>query len=145
MAPEIYQGSGSNSASDIYSLGALAYELLAGRRPFLGDSYDELMYAHINSMPPSLSHLKPEVPRPLAKLAQRALAKRPEDRPSAGEFLDVLSEYLCAPETPEEPRPLLGRHAAAPVAEKAPEPLEEAEAGAKDAKEKAPWWNPFKR
>ena len=91
MAPEIYRGEEGTAASDVYSFGVMAYEMLAGQRPFRGETYEELMGEHLNVSAPSLSHLNPEVPRPIARLMQRALAKAPADRPPLADILAALS------------------------------------------------------
>ncbi|MBB5235791.1 serine/threonine-protein kinase [Deinococcus budaensis] len=146
MAPEIYRGGSSSPASDVYSLGILAYELLGGERPHQGESYQDLMGAHLTRFAPPLSFLNPEVPRPVARLAELALAKRPPDRPSAdalrGALLDSLGEDPSAHESlPDEaPTPRqIGRHGpSAPCARLAAalEPEPEGAGGR---------WNPFKR
>lgn len=83
MAPEIYHGEASGGASDVYSLAVTAYELLTGSRPFAGESYEELMVAHLTRFPAPLARACPELPRPLTRLFEQAFAKRAEDRPSA--------------------------------------------------------------
>lgn len=120
MAPEIYRGEEGMAASDVYSFGVLGYEVLAGQRPFRGESYEDLMGEHLMTAAPALSHLNPEVPRPLGKLFQRALAKAQADRPPLDELLTALKEAAgetAAPAAPEVERTEsgaeLGRHAAA--------------------------------
>jgi len=147
MAPEIYQGEGSSPASDVYSLGILAYELLSGERPHQGESYQELMGAHLTRFAPPLSALNPGVPRPVARLAELALAKRPQDRPTAEALRRALLAALG--EDPHEEMPVesapapvaasrqVGRHGQ-PAPPSAPPPDEESEAvGGR--------WNPFRR
>lgn len=123
MAPEIYRGEEGTAASDVYSFGVLGYEVLAGQRPFHGDTYEDLMGEHLMTAAPALSHLNPEVPRPLAKLFQRALAKAQADRPPLEEILAALREEAgltqeqaapsVAPRT--ESGKQLGREGAAPA------------------------------
>jgi eukaryotic-like serine/threonine-protein kinase len=153
MAPEIYHGESSSSASDVYSLGILAYELLSGERPYHGHTYEELMVAHLTRFPPPLAHLNPQVPRNVARLAELALAKRTGERPTADALRRALltalgetpaDEIYETDEKPAEPtNRLVGRHgpagwAAAP-APAAPEPVREAreDGGSR--------WNPFRR
>ncbi|MBB6100103.1 serine/threonine-protein kinase [Deinobacterium chartae] len=120
MAPEVYRDGISSTASDAYSMGVLAYELLSGTRPFEGDSYEALMAAHLSNYPRSLSARCPELPRATLRTVERALAKSSEERPSVAELAAALegglrslrgeAEPAPAPE-PEPERPL-GRHGA---------------------------------
>jgi serine/threonine protein kinase len=153
MAPEIYQGEHSSPASDVYSVGVLAYELLSGQRPHQGDTYDDLMGAHLTRFAPPLSHLNPQVPRNVARLAERALAKRPQDRPTAEALRRALLVSLG--ESPED-EPLthetdcpaggarqIGRHGLAPSISPGNLPVTPAEAARKEPD--GPRWNPFRR
>lgn len=144
MAPEIYRGEGGTPASDVYSLGVLGYEVLAGQRPFRAANYSDLMGEHLLSAAPALSHLAPQVPRPLARLLQLALAKAPADRPALGELLDALEEVAGkAPSAPASTKSglRLGRHGAAPVAGEAQQSgAEEATGGGLLSR-----WNPFRK
>jgi serine/threonine-protein kinase len=91
MAPE--QASGASNAtdrSDVYALGVVLYELLAGRPPFEGSNLRAVMVAHVLREPPDLRVACPEVPEPLAALVHRCLAKAPEARPSAAELASAL-------------------------------------------------------
>ncbi len=148
MAPEVYQGEATSSASDVYSLGVMLYELLGGDRPFHGHTYEELMVAHLTRFPMSMTQVNPLVPRPVGRLAELALAKRAADRPSADQIrrallsalgetpADEVYEEDAKPEA-EAARPM-GRHAPAqvrPLTSPAPEP----------APEKGARWNPFRR
>jgi serine/threonine-protein kinase len=67
--------------SDIYSLGVVLYELLAGRPPLAGDSVGELARGHKQTAPPSLVRLAPNLPTAVAHLVHRMLAKDPLRRP----------------------------------------------------------------
>src|SRR5262249_31691824 len=58
MAPEQWRGTVASSASDIYALGMILYEMLAGRRPFENQSHHELMYHTLTEPPPSLTQLR---------------------------------------------------------------------------------------
>ena len=85
MAPERFLSSSYDGRSDVYSVGVLAYELLAGRRPFvqIGDDRMALALSHINDPPPELSGIGVQVSPGLQRLVMRALAKDPAQRPSA--------------------------------------------------------------
>jgi hypothetical protein len=77
LSPEQAQGMEVTSASDVYSLGVVAYECLAGGRPFDGASQVAIALAHINRPPPPLPA---DIPPAVRLLVERALAKDPADR-----------------------------------------------------------------
>ena len=80
LSPEQAQGHPATPASDIYSLGAVLYELLAGRAPFEHDSPMATAMAHVNEVPAPFSEVRPDVPPSLAATVERCLAKDPADR-----------------------------------------------------------------
>jgi WD40 repeat protein len=97
MSPE--QASGLNDAvgptTDVYSLGALLFHLLTGRPPFVSNSLPELMRQVAKEEPLSPQLLNSSVPRDLATVCLKCLAKRPADRyGSAQEFADDLRRFL---------------------------------------------------
>lgn len=96
MSPELYRGERGTPRSDAYSLGVVAYELLTGRRPIVGESFDELMVGHLSKLPPPIRGIRNEVPRPVAGLVDRALSKDPQLRPTAAEFRRVIEPILEA-------------------------------------------------
>lgn len=97
MSPEQCRGSKSlDSKADVYSLGVMLYQLLAGRLPFEGESEGEVLGKHMYEEPPPLLKVAPEVSRPVAALTHRMLRKRPEERPSAQELVEVLTEMAAA-------------------------------------------------
>jgi tRNA A-37 threonylcarbamoyl transferase component Bud32 len=88
LSPEQAQGMEVTAASDVYSLGVVAYECLSGARPFDGASQVAIALAHINRPPPPLPF---EVPPAVRLLVERALAKDPADRfPDGGAFADAI-------------------------------------------------------
>ena len=81
LSPEQARGEVATSASDVYSLGVVAFECLAGRRPFEAESPVATALAHIQQPVPDLP---PDVPDDLALVVQRALAKKPAERYADG-------------------------------------------------------------
>ena len=81
LSPEQAAGrSHIDHRADIYSLGVMAYEMLAGAPPFAASTAPGVMAAHMAAAPDPLSDRRPDVPPGLAALVMRCLAKRPEDR-----------------------------------------------------------------
>ncbi len=100
MAPEQVEGKSATRQSDIYALGVVLFEALAGRKPFEGDALS-VMHQHVHEAPPRLRALQPEVPRALEAVVQRALAKKPEDRfESAGAMAQAMHHALLVPDRP---------------------------------------------
>lgn len=79
MAPEIVLGRSASPASDQYSLGCMAFELLAGRLPFEGDAAS-IRAAHVEQAPPALQSAAPHVSDATCEAIDRALCKDPRDR-----------------------------------------------------------------
>ena len=79
LAPERVQGQGPNRPADIYSLGVLAYQLVAGHVPFSGE-LELVLEAQVYQTPPLLHNVNPDVLPPLSAAVARALSKRPELR-----------------------------------------------------------------
>jgi serine/threonine-protein kinase len=79
MGPEQMRGEKLDRRADIFSLGAVLFELMMGSRLFEGD-VDQVMYKALNEPLPDIRALKPEVPQEIADIIKRACARRPEDR-----------------------------------------------------------------
>jgi serine/threonine protein kinase len=81
MSPEQCRGTKElDQRSDVYSLGVLLYEMLAGVPPFVSDSWGELVHMHIGVAPPPLRSRNPDLPEALEQVVARTLAKDPEAR-----------------------------------------------------------------
>jgi len=80
MAPEVIEGGEADVRSDIFSLGIVLFEMVAGRRPFAGDSPLAVITAILRDRPPLASEVKSEVPPELARLIDRCLMKTPSAR-----------------------------------------------------------------
>ena len=91
MSPEQLLTEPITPKSDIYALGLLGYELLAGRGPYDTKTASDLVAAHLRDTPRLLSELRPDVPPNLEALLLRCLAKSPGDRPSADEVMLALT------------------------------------------------------
>jgi eukaryotic-like serine/threonine-protein kinase len=97
MAPEQAAGDQVDHRADIYALGVVAYEMIAGRPPFVGHSAQQLIAAHIMATADSLSKHRSAVPPALDDLVRRCLAKKPAERPqSAREVADTLESAATA-------------------------------------------------
>jgi eukaryotic-like serine/threonine-protein kinase len=80
IAPEQARGQPVDAQSDVYSLGAVLYELLTGEVPFPGDNFVAVAMRHINEPPPSVRERRPELSPRLDAAIRRAMAKNPRDR-----------------------------------------------------------------
>lgn len=95
MAPEQTDGKNPTVASDIYSLGVVAYEALTGRKPFRRESLGETVEAIRTIIPPAVSEINPKVSQLLSKVVHKAIAKQPMHRyASAREFCGNVAEGL---------------------------------------------------
>jgi serine/threonine protein kinase/tetratricopeptide (TPR) repeat protein len=95
--------------SDLYSLGCVAFELLAGTPPYPDQSAMALLAAHLVREVPSVRERRPDTPMPLDALVTRLMAKRPDDRPATAaallEELRVVEQSIAS--TPSQPIPAL--------------------------------------
>jgi eukaryotic-like serine/threonine-protein kinase len=84
-SPEQVEGAEPDQRSDIYAMGVLLYELLAGRPPFAAESHLRVAMAHVHDEPPSLRGLRAQIPRRTEQVVMKALAKDPDERFSSAE------------------------------------------------------------
>ncbi len=92
MSPEQVQGQELDARSDLYSLGAVMYEMLCGQRPFRAGALGKLLRQVVQQAPEPLRELRPEIPEELAQVVNRALEKDPNDRYRTGnEFAAELT------------------------------------------------------
>ncbi len=93
MAPELFLGEPATPASDAYSFGVMAFELLVGKRPFVGETLEEITHAHLHKLPPPTN-----LPPHLDRIVRNLLAKDPAIRATPKAFLQAVQNS-----TPTEP------------------------------------------
>jgi len=107
LSPEQAAGGAATAASDVYALGVVGYQCLAGRRPYGAEHPAAILAAH-RDLPPD--PLPGDVPPAAAQIILRALAKRPGDRPSAAELAAEATRAAAATPAPDvrrfSPRPV---------------------------------------
>jgi hypothetical protein len=112
LSPEQARGEAASAASDRYALGAVAFELLTGRRPFESETAATEAFAHVTAPVPSATRLDPGLPPSVDEAFARALAKDPAGRPDSaselvGELRDAIgrgaSRTLVAPPVTSRP------------------------------------------
>jgi hypothetical protein len=115
VAPERVAAGRASPAADIYSLGAVLYEMLTGRPPFLAGTAEQIIRAHLETPPRPVRSLTPWVPPGIAAACEAALAKDPADRPASAAAL--AARLRAAADAAVEALPS-GR----PAADRPPEP-----------------------
>jgi hypothetical protein len=131
MSPEQANGRRFDRRSDVYSLGCVTYEMLAGEPPFTGPSAQHVIARHMSAPTPSVRLVRPDLPAGVDEVVRKALAKSPADRwQRAGDFAAALSDPVTlataarrtaaieegAPAVPRRPLVLLGAFGLAVVA-----------------------------
>jgi eukaryotic-like serine/threonine-protein kinase len=111
ISPEQVEGAEPDQRSDIYAVGVLLYELLAGRPPFAGESHLSVAMAHVHDEPPSLRGFRAQIPRRTEQIVMKALSKDPDERFSSAEDMRLALEEssgataLFAPYSPPDSAP----------------------------------------
>jgi len=111
MSPERCRGKSATPASDIYSLGAILFELVTGQPPFDADTPLAVMYMHVREPVPSAREIDPYLPAAVDDVIARAMAKDPEDRyPTAvdlaADFKEAVAGSIRTEPPPAPPAPL---------------------------------------
>jgi eukaryotic-like serine/threonine-protein kinase len=110
MAPEQTRGEAVDARADVWSLGAVLYQMLAGRQPFVGGTGAAVVHAVLHEEPQPLARVRPEVPRELERIVERMLARDPEKRyADAGEVLAELRKLQGLASTTLVQKPAAGR------------------------------------
>lgn len=110
LSPEQIRGDGATPSSDVYSIGVVLYEMLAGSPPFQGEDRVAIALQHLHDAPPRLSERNPHVPRGVEYMIDRAMAKAPEQRfEDADAFVQVLRGYLRAGRESTVPQTAISR------------------------------------
>ena len=104
MAPEQVRGEAVDRRADIFALGAVLYEMLAGRRAFKGNSTLGTLDAVLTLQPPDLSDVNRDVPPVLSHIVRRCLAKSPDDRfATAADLVSAFDSVVRARNLPPPP------------------------------------------
>ena len=99
LSPEQAQGSQPDPRSDIYSLGVVMYEMVAGRAPFIGDNAVGIAYQQVHGVPPALSEFASDAPREFEAIVAKCMAKSAERRyANANALRDDLRRFSAGDE-----------------------------------------------
>lgn len=143
MAPELFEGKPASIASDIYSLGVLAFEVLTGERPFRGETYDALMHEHLSGLLRDPRAIRGNLPDGMARVVRGSMARTPERRPVSvakflADFRSASEDHRDREPTPKPKAGRSGRTAGSPGESKAPP--EEDDAAESPEREGSAWW-----
>jgi serine/threonine-protein kinase len=131
-SPEQAAGESPTPASDVYSIGVVMYEMLAGRLPFVASTQQALAMMHLREEPPSLSLFNPALPDTLELIVHKVLAKEPSARYRTADQLgrilisyreqgeELTAAQMATGATPPRPLPRAGNQAASVVLPESP-------------------------
>jgi serine/threonine-protein kinase len=109
MSPEQIQGKRGDARTDVYAIGVILFEMLAGRVPWEGDNALSVMSQHLNAPVPALHELNPDVPPPIEGIVRKCLRKAPDERYEDAASLESdlekwrdlpLSQFIFGDESP---------------------------------------------
>ena len=121
LSPEQVRGRKLDGRADLYSLGLVLYECLAGRVPFLGETDADTALARLQRDPTDLGRLRPTIPRGLVNLVHRLLSRNPNHRPSTGAELRAELQRIADEPAPDLTPPTM--QLSAPPAGPVPSPV----------------------
>ena len=103
LSPEQVTGGQLSVSSDVYALGIIFYELLTGRKPFVGETTIDIMKQILEKEPIAPETFEPRINRSLSDLVMHMLKKNPNLRPDIGQVHNVLQAMVQSGETLEYP------------------------------------------